>query len=363
MKILIVAPEQIPVPGNGSVEICILAIAKQLARKHKVTILSRTSKGMPIQSNEGGVNIVRVPSGSSKTYIAAVLRFIQGKLFDVIQVDNRPHYMASIQKAFPNMKVILYLHSLTFVPPTNHVARSLRHAKLIIANSSSLKQKLMNRFPDAAQKIRTVELGVDTGRFSPATPADRSRYRKKYGIGERYTALFVGRVIPRKGVPILLKAASLAGQEVPLQVVIAGRGRASYVKQLRTLASKLNVPAKWLGKQKHSNIHKVYGIADCLVCPSQKHEAFGLVNVEAMASGLPVIASKIGGIPEIVKHESNGFLVDDYRRAERFAQYLIKLGKNKKLGREMGAKGRISVIDNFTWRQTADRLLMLYSHR
>ncbi|MUG45848.1 glycosyltransferase family 4 protein [Paenibacillus woosongensis] len=363
MKILIVAPEQIPVPGNGSVEICILAIAKQLASKYKVTIISRASKGLPAQSNEGGVNIVRVQSGSSKVYIASVLRYIQGKFFDIIQVDNRPHYMAAIQQAFPKMKVALFLHSLTFVPPNGSVARSLRHAKLIIANSSSLKQRLTKRFPDVASKIRTVELGVDASRFRPATIADRARYRKMYGLGDRFTALFVGRVIPRKGVPILLKAASIAGKEVPVQVVVAGRGSASYMKQLRATASRLNVSVKWIGKQKHSDIHKVYQIADCFVCPSQKHEAFGLVNVEAMASGLPVIASKIGGIPEIVKHESHGFLVDEYRRAERFAPYLIRLGKNKELRHGIGTKARNSVLQHFTWRQTADKLLSIYSQK
>src|SRR5690606_15304656 len=110
----------------------------------------------------------------------------------------------------------------TFVPPNGSVARSLRHAKLIIANSSSLKQRLTKRFPDVASKIRTVELGVDASRFRPATIADRARYRKMYGLGDRFTALFVGRVIPRKGVPILLKAASIAGKEVPVQVVVAG---------------------------------------------------------------------------------------------------------------------------------------------
>ena len=360
MNILIVAPEQIPVPGNGSVEICILAIAKQLSRKHKVTVISRASRGLPVQSTEGGVNIVRVRSDNSKVYIASVLRFIQGKAYDIIQVDNRPHYMAAIQNTFPKIKVTLFLHSLTFVPPTSHIKKSLRYAKLIIANSSSLKQRLINRFPDQARKIRTVELGVDTARFHPATDAERSRYRRKYGLGDRYTVLFVGRVIPRKGVPVLLKAASLGRKEVPLQLVIAGQGSKYYMKQLRTMASKLNVPVKWIGKQKHSDIHKVYQIADCFVCPSQKHEAFGLVNVEAMASALPVIASKIGGIPEIVKHGSNGFLVDEYRQAERFAQYLIKLGKNHELRRSMGAKGRSSVIQNFTWRRTADRLSSLY---
>lgn len=360
MNILIVAPERIPVPGNGSVEICILAIAKQLAQNHKVTVVSRASKGLPAQSDAGGVNIVRVRSGSSKVYLASVLRFIQGKDYDVIQVDNRPRYMAFIKRVFPTMKVTLFLHSLTFVPPTKHVAKLLGHADLIIANSISLKQKLTNRFPVVAQKIRVVELGVDTNRFRPVTEADRSQYRKKFGIGDRYTVLFVGRIIPQKGVHVLLKAAGLTKKEVPLQVVVAGRWSVSYMRHLRALASKSSVPVKWIGQQKHSEIHKVYQIADCLVCPSQKHEAFGLVNVEAMASGLPVIASNIGGISEAVIHESSGFLVDEYSRPERFAEYLIRLGKNKELGRKMGANGRIGVMQHFTWQQTADKLASLY---
>lgn len=361
MNILIVAPEQIPVPGSGSVEICILAIAKQLARHHKVTVLSRASKGLPKQSNDGGATIVRVPSGSAKVYLASVLRFISGKKYDIIQVDNRPHYMAAIRKAFPGAKVTLFLHSLTFVPAGSRVAGSLKSADLIVANRSSLKQRLTARFPNQSHKIYTAELGVDTGRFMPANEAERSRYRRKYGMGDRYTVLFVGRVIPRKGVPVLLKAASLAQKQVPLQVAVVGKGNAAYVKKLKTQAAGLGVSVKWIGKLKHAEVHRIYKFADCFVCPSQKHEAFGLVNVEAMSAGLPVIASKIGGIPEIVRHGSHGYLVNDYRRPDRFAEYLIKLGKNREHGRRLGMQGRSSVIQKFTWGRTADKLSSLYA--
>ncbi|MFC9709451.1 glycosyltransferase [Paenibacillus sp. NPDC056933] len=87
--------------------------------------------------------------------------------------------------------------------------------------------------------------------------------RAKYAIGKTFTILLVGRVIPRKD---------------------------PYMKKLRGQASKLGISVSWIGKKKHSEIHRIYQIADCFVCPSQKHEAFGLVNVEAMATGLPVIA-------------------------------------------------------------------------
>ncbi|GJM71938.1 hypothetical protein HMSSN036_41540 [Paenibacillus macerans] len=90
MNILMVAPEQIPVPGNGSVEICMLAIAKELAARHTVTILSRQSKGLPPVSRTGKLTIVRVPSGSPNRYIASVLNYLKGRNYDLIQVDNRP---------------------------------------------------------------------------------------------------------------------------------------------------------------------------------------------------------------------------------------------------------------------------------
>ncbi|GJM82718.1 hypothetical protein HMSSN139_52140 [Paenibacillus sp. HMSSN-139] len=78
MNLLMVAPEQIPVPGSGSVEISMLAIAKQLAVNHTVTLISRTGRGLPHVSRLGRLTIVRVRTGSPSRYIASVLRYIRG---------------------------------------------------------------------------------------------------------------------------------------------------------------------------------------------------------------------------------------------------------------------------------------------
>ena len=251
MHILIVAPEQIPVPGNGSVEICIMSIARQLARNHQVTIISRRSPSLPNRSHLGNISIVRVPSGSASTYISSVLHYIKGRKYDVIQVDNRPRYMARIKRFFPHTPVSLFLHSLTFVPHNGEISNCLNTANLIIANSHSLQHKLATRFPQSANKIRTVELGVDVSRFRSVAASEKRSSKRKYRINNQFTILFVGRVIPRKGVPILIQAAHLVGKHTPVHLVIVGRGATAYIRRLRLQAKRLGVPITFVGKKSH----------------------------------------------------------------------------------------------------------------
>lgn len=361
MRILIVAPERIPVPGSGSVEICILAIAKQLATNHQVTIISRRTHSLPHQTQMENITIVRVPSKNTSTYISAVIRYIKhGRIYDFIQVDNRPQYMALIKQAFPEIPISLFLHSLTFVPPQPIISRYLRKADLIIANSHSLQQKLASQFPQSAKNIHTVELGVDISRFRSATEIEKRTSRKRYDIDNVFTILFVGRIIPQKGVAILIQAAHLVRKHTPVQIVIVGRAQPSYMRRLKSQARTLGVPITYLGEFAHTKIHKIYRLADCFVCPSQTHEAFGLVNIEAMASGVPVIASRNGGIQEIVIHGHNGYLVNQYRKPQGFADYMLRLANSRSLRDRMGVNGRNDVLEQFTWDQTASKLTNLY---
>jgi spore coat protein SA len=363
IRILIIAPEQIPVPPilGGSVEISIFAIAKRLAKYHSVTIVSRAHTRYPRHSVLGGVRIYRVPSGGSMRYLAQVKRFLQGKRYDVIQIDNRPRFVRPIKRMFPSTKVSLFLHSLTFVstPYSNRKAakQGLSQADLIIANSSSLKHKLSRRFPAVSGKIRKVWLGVDTGRFKPLAQGKAS---------SDFTLLFAGRLIPRKGVPVLLKAVKLVRERVskPVKVWIAGgSSQGGYSNRMRSLARSLGVDARFLGTVAHRRIHRIYRQADVFICPSQKHEAFGLVNVEALSSGLPVIASDLGGIKEIVRHNRNGLLVRHYREPEAFADAIVRLIQDESLVRQMKRQARADCVTRFSWSATAKRLSRIYSSR
>ncbi|MGZ7441192.1 glycosyltransferase family 4 protein [Paenibacillus sp. TH7-28] len=354
MNILMVAPEQIPVPGNGSVEICMLAIAKELADRHTVTIISRKSGSLPPVSRIGKLTIVRVPSGSSGRYIASVLRYVKGRSYDLIQVDNRPHYAAKVKAAFPRTPVSLFLHSLTFVKNTAAVALSMAKADLIVANSDSLKAKLNERFGRLAGKIHTVHLGVDTHRFRP--PARRTVPSGSFRV------LFAGRVIPRKGIPVLIKAMELVRREKSgASLTVVGGGKAGYLRELRRLAGKHRVPVRFVGKVPHRLIDRRFRQADCFACPSQEHEAFGLVNVEAMASGLPVVASDIGGIGEVVNHGHNGYLVKVYSDPREHAKWILQLAKHPESAGKMSRQARRDAVAKFGWKQTAAKLMKIYN--
>lgn len=361
MRIAIVAPERIPVPPllGGSVEIVVLAIAKELAKQHSVTVISRSHRRYPSHSVESGVHIHRVPTGSPGQYLANVRRFLAGRKFDVIQIDNRPRFVAPIKRLFPHAAVSLFLHSLTYVSATGAgraaVKRGILSADLIVVNSLSLHEEIKRRFPESAPKIHKVWLGVDTERFCPLNPP---------ASGQSLTLLFAGRLIPRKGLPVLLKAVKLAQAHcsVPLNVIIAGGAqRKSYSNQMRKLARLLGVQTLFLGNVPHADIHRCFQSADVFVCPSQKHEAFGLVNVEALSSGLPVIASDIGGIREIVSHGQNGFLISAYSSPNAFADAIALLANRPELLRFMKMEARRDCLNRFSWTETARVLGQLYS--
>lgn len=360
MHICIIAPEQFPVPGDGSVEICIWAIARVLAERHKVTVVSRSWPGLPENAEFEQVRIIRLPAGTRAAYLTSVLNYIQTESFDIIQVDNRPYLMSAVKQHFPQTPVFLFLHSLTFVPATGKIASSLTRADLIIANSHSLQRKLSRRFPRLNVAISIVPLGADLTRFTPVLTPEKQRLRRLYQLPQTFTVLFVGRVIPRKGVPILIRAMSRLNKHLHAHLVIAGKGKPAYIRQLKLLAQRLGVSLSFLGNVVHEDIHALYQAVDCFVCPSQRHESFGLVNVEAMASGLPVIASGIGGIREIIISGHNGYLVDQYREALPFARFILRVARNPKLAVKIGAQGRQDVLQTFNWQHTAAQLERLY---
>ncbi|MNI11171.1 Spore coat protein SA [compost metagenome] len=369
MHIWIVAPEQIPVPPimGGSVEICIHAIAQKLAQWHQVTIISKRHPRYKHVTRSGNLTIIRVASKSHDLYLTEVLKVLRkAKQMDLIQVDNRPRYAAAIKRHLPSTPVSLFLHSLTFVKPPHSsistTAAQLSKVDLIIANSSSLKSKLGQLYPKQRQKIETVLLGVDISRFSPPSTKQAAAVRRKFGLGQGFKVLFTGRLIPQKGVDVLIHAMKIVKRSVPdVQLVIAGgEQKKGYAARLKELARKQGVRAIFVGYIPHSQVHRIYWLGDCLVCPSQGHEAFGLVNVEAMASGLPVIASDNGGIKEIVKHGYNGLLVRQFRKPVSFANSIITLAANSSYTHILGQQSRADAVNRFGWHATAERLSNVY---
>lgn len=110
----------------------------------------------------------------------------------------------------------------------------------------------------------------------------------------------------------------------------------------------------------HAEIHQWFEEADIVLVPSIGQEAFGLVNVEAMACGVPVIATNIGGMPEVIDHGRTGYLINTDNIEAELVNYVIQLLNNPTRIKTFGLNSENRVQENFTWKNNAYRLLKLY---
>ncbi|WP_186446103.1 glycosyltransferase family 4 protein [Paenibacillus cremeus] len=371
MRLLIIAPEQLSVPPSvgGSVEHSIYSIAKNISSEHKVTILSKRRANLPYKSSLGNVTIIRVQGSTRDSYLRNALKKVAHRHYDMIQIDNRPRFVKRVRKVFPTTPIAVFLHSVTFISPPmtslKQAANDLGYADLIIGNSSSLKKTILKRFPNLRNKVHYVHLGVNLKEYRPPTLQVRIHARRKHKVSGRFAILFAGRLIPRKGIPVLMKAVKTVQKSVPsVKLLVAGgTGKRAYKAYLQRLGQTLNIPVSFKGYVSRSEMPRFYWSGDCFVCPSQGLEAFGLVNVEAMASGLPCIASKNGGIAEIIKHDQNGLLVDDFSNPKQFAKQIIRVAHNSKIAKRLAKQAREDVLARFSWKNTANKLIKIYSSK
>ena len=208
-----------------------------------------------------------------------------------------------------------------------------------------------------ATRTQVIYAGVNAYRFTSA------------GEGGRKGVLFVGRLTPHKGIDRLIEALP---RGVPLTIAgSAGHDsnppERDYPSLLRRLAEGKDV--RFLGAVGEGDLPALYRSASVVVLPSVEQtcygktvpvsELLGLVLLEAMASETPVVASRTGGIPEIVEDGVTGFLVAP-GDVEELRQRLGELVSNSLRSRAMGAAGREAVLSGFTWEATAQRCLSAY---
>ena len=195
---------------------------------------------------------------------------------------------------------------------------------------------------------------INTDRFRPDPEVGR---QVKAGLGDegRFVALVVGQLIPEKGIDILLRAVPLLPPIATVWVV----GDGAYTRAFQALAVELGVAdrVRFLGSQ--ANVSTFMQAADCLVCPSVWAEAAGLVNLEGQASGLPVIASRIGGIPEYVADDRTGLLVPPGDHV-RLAAALCRLIEDANLLRQLGQAARLHAVEHFSADARLKEYLALY---
>jgi glycosyltransferase involved in cell wall biosynthesis len=174
------------------------------------------------------------------------------------------------------------------------------------------------------------------------------------------TVVYAGRLVPEKGIDVLLRAFAIAQAQVPhARLLLAGQGGAE--GELRQLAQNLSISEQttWLGHRARSDLEALFDQAWVQVVPSLWAEPFGNVTTEAMMRGTAVIASAVGAQPEIVQADQTGFLVPP-GDVDRLAGELVKLLQNRALAEAMGQAGRDRALTHFSEAHRTEQFLALY---
>ncbi|MEO7077170.1 MAG: glycosyltransferase [Ktedonobacterales bacterium] len=234
----------------------------------------------------------------------------------------------------------------------------------IIVSTEHEAEQLRRLYGLPACHMQVIPCGVDLSAFTPGEAADRTLARATLGLnmppGERLpTLLFVGRLDPIKGIDLLLESLSLMQTRAQLLVVGGNPDGDPEVERLRALAEDLGIAdrVRFPGAASQQELPTYYRAADALVVTS-RYESFGLVAVEALACGTPVVASQVGGLPSVVHDGENGLLVP-WRSPTTFAERLDELLADEALQARLRAQARPSV-ERFDWQRIGDRVRTVY---
>jgi UDP-glucose:(heptosyl)LPS alpha-1,3-glucosyltransferase len=371
-----------PAPSAGAVTIvahdigAVGGMERQLAELvlglrrigHDVTVIARTCE-LPA---DAGVSFHQVRAPGRPFVVAYPWFMLAGSLAvrrrrrGVVQstgaiVLNRVdaiavHYLHQVGPANPSRSTWLFRGHVRLAGILKRAGERLcfrvNRPAAVICVSEGVAEEVREHFAALADRVVTIHNGVDTEAFAPGVRAEEARAsRAGLGLGEgQLLAAFVGSEWERKGLEPAIRA--LAGAPDWSLVVAGGGDRPRYA----ALAEALEVDerVRWLGVT--SDVQLVYQMADAFLLPSS-YETFSLVTFEAAASGLPLLATPVSGVRELIDDGENGFLIS--REPEQIAERLNVLAADPLRRRRLAGAARESALV-FGWERMVDRHHELY---
>ncbi len=279
---------------------------------------------------------------------------------DIIHVHwPVPHIVFGLpMKRRWKVPMLLYIHGgeLNFLkklpaPLKKTFIYMMNKADLITVNSSYTKR--------VAEDIG-LEVPIEIVPFgNPHADATMYPFKKK----NKKTILFVGRLIEVKGIDVLLRAFKIIKKMHPdVELRIVGDGPLK--EEIVTLSDELGIPVTLTGYKTGEELKREYLNASVFVLPSKRDkigqtETLGVVTIEALSYGLPVVASNLGGIPDVIKDKKTGLLFNPGDH-EELAEKIMLLLENPEMAGELVRKGQEHVKNNYSWKRIVDRMEQLY---
>ncbi len=367
MKIALVSPYGFAYPGGVTLHISYLE--RYFTRMgHEVKVIAPASKGVssfgerfipigrprPIPTSGSIARITISPWLSSR--IKAVL---SQEKFDVIHLHEplMPMLCTTVLRLSQTANIGTF-HAChgrpgyNFAKPVGRwiLRRWFRKLDGKIAVSKPAMEFARGHFPGY---YNIIPNGVDLDHFSPdVSPIDEF-------CDGKLNILFVGRLEKRKGLNYLLEAFKQVKQEIPnSRLIIVGPGTRLRHKYEKLVARSGLKDVVFAGFVSYDELPRYYKTADVFCAPATGRESFGIILLEAMAAGKPIVASNIEGYASVVTHGVDGLLVPP-KDKETLAQALISVLTDQSLRQEMGAKGRVKALE-YSWEHIAQNVLNYY---
>ncbi len=253
------------------------------------------------------------------------------------------------------------------------------HADRVIAVSAGMREDILSAYPNLdPDKVVVVHNGITLADFETPAPDDAG-----WAVFDRYhidrdkpTLLFVGRITRQKGLPYLLQALHFVDPDIQVVLCAGAPDTPEIGKEVKEAVARLNEERGniiWIEEMlpKHELNALEHG-CDAFICPSI-YEPLGIVNLEAMACGLPVVATATGGIPEVVvdgvtgylvpieqKHDGTGTPTNPERFVHDLADAINEMFADPQRAKDMGERGRERARDKFSWESIADQTVAVY---
>jgi len=315
---------------------------------------------------EMGHEIASMPGLEGRTQIIRYISWLRNN-FDIVHVQSfqpQPIVASVIGSRIYDIRSVVTFHS--FAPPgwyhnfalRNVMRLSLRDYGAVICVSDYVKKRVARFIGANPPRLDTIYNGVDTLLFRPEL--DTTSFKKKLGIVDKTAILFVGRLVTLKGVQYLIRAMSQIRKSVDNAVlIICGTGPQWGLLQETARKLELTSSVIFAGYVPHRRLPEYFAASDFCVVPST-FESMGSVLLEAMSMKKPVIASRVGGIPEVIKDAENGLLVSP-RDPEAISDAIARLLSDRQLYEKIARNGRQDAVDKYAWHKIATQVSQLYS--
>lgn len=340
----------------GGVETGTIDLARYLVKKgHKAIVISGGGR-LVRELDKIGARHYTLPVGKKSIFgmvkmIRRVCEIIRNEDIDIVHVRSRvPALIAFIACRITNRIFLTTAHGYY---KKHFLSTVMSWGRFVIVPSNIIAKHMVNDFAVPYERIRFIPRGVDLGAFRFRDTATYSS--KGFNIG------MVSRITPLKGHSYFLKAAAILYRKIPnLKVIIVGSApKEKYMEDLELLVRRLGLSRtiEFTGAQ--SDIPSVMRQLDCLVSATTTAEAFGRSIVEAQASGVPVVSTRVGGVVDIIEDEKTG-LFCNAEDAKDMADKIFRLYQDKSLWTNIAVEGRKRVEKDFNLDLMMTRTISVY---